>query len=813
MLTNGLAHDLRFALRSLRRSPTYAITAVLTLALAIGAAAAAFSVLDAIRFRALPFPDADRLVVLGELPDDQPAEHCGADCQVAYETYADVLARGEVRALDAVGAYVAGGKSLDVGDDAVLVTGGVMSPSMFELLHAQAALGRVLTAEDDRLGTTLTTVLSWDLWTNRFGADPDILGRVIKLSDSRYTVVGVMPSDFDFESNVDFWLAAVPTLDPSTLPSIRSVTAFGRLAPGRTLPQLRDELASVHPAPAGDGAARTRLEAVPLRTRYADSTGSHDLVFAAIVATILLIACANLANLALVRTLGQQRDFAVRAALGAGADRLARFLLLQQLVVVAAATALGLVFASRFIDVLASLPTLASIRATGMAYRIDVRVVAFAVGVALVAAVLLSVLPALVAMRMDVQRVLRSGSASAASGRGLARTQRIFVVAQVASAAVLLIGGGLMTRTVLRLAHVDLGFDAAHLLEATPSLPHPWRVPETYLPLSQRILEEMAAMPGVRSVALRAAVPLRGRGGATTLTLQGHAEPLPGALAPPATISVSPGYFETVGVAVVRGRTLAASDDESGEPVALVNETAARVWWQGEDPVGSSIELASPGAGPETVRIVGVVADNRAATGGLVLSDVGPELYRPYRQASSPFPTFLLRAGSSPAALTRATRALLVREVPDRPLFTSTSTDRVAGLLGGVRTNALQILAFAAVGLLLALVGVYGVLSYATGRRTAELALRAAVGATRARNLRTVLLDALRLAAIALAVGVPAAALAAPTLTNLLHGTDPRDPGVYGAVAVLVLVLSLLASWVPALRASRVDPAAALRGE
>src|SRR6185503_8305512 len=358
------------------------------------------------------------------------------------------------------------------------LTGGVVSPNAFDMLGVKPVIGRAFTAEDDRLGVPLTTVLSHQLWETQFVKDPGVIGTDVKLSDSHYTIVGVMPPGFRFEINSDFWLPPVPTLDPSTRPSIRSVSAFARLAPGRTIADLRAELANVEPAvAAGAGRAqKTKLVADPLRERYASSTRSHDLIFGAIVGCLLLIACANLANLVLARTLNRQREFAIRSALGAGSGRLARVLLAQNVIIVAAAAILGVIIAWSTLGVLSSLPALTSLRPDGMEYRIDARVLGFATLLAAFAAVLVSVIPARLVVGRDVHRLLRVSSPAGAADR--ARwAQRLFVVGQVACATVLLTGAGLMARTVLHFAQVDLGFKANRLVTGSPSFPHPWRVP------------------------------------------------------------------------------------------------------------------------------------------------------------------------------------------------------------------------------------------------------------------------------------------------------------------------------------------------
>lgn len=806
------------ALRSLFRSPGFFVTAVLSLGLGLGAGAAAFSVLDAVRFRALPFPDGDRLVVLSEVPAnpiERSSTTCRAACDVSYESFTKVLQTGSFRTIDAVAGFTSGGKALNLGGEPILVTGGVVSPNLFGLLGVQPVLGRLMSEDDNRLGATLVVLISHEMWTTHLARDPNIIGRVIKLSDSHYTVIGVMPPGFSHEVNNQFWLPAVPTLDPSTRPSIRSLTVIARLARGRTLAQFRSELGTIDPGllQAVQQGARTTmtLNAAPLRSRYSESTEAHDLIFAAIVGCIILIAVANLANLVLVRTLHMQREFAVRSALGARPRRQLRDLLAQHLILVLAATLVGLVLASVLLSVLGRLDSLASIRPSGMEYRLDVRTVAFVSLLAIAVGGLLSLVPSRVVSRSDVQQVLRAGAPTAAgSGGGIA--QKAFVVAQVAVAVVLLTGAGLMSRTVWRLARLDLGFEPARILQGSPSFPHPWRVREKFIHVTRQIVTDLAALPGATSVAILAAAPLGPRGAAPRLTLEGQAEPLPAGAVPQSGFSVSAGYFGTMGVRVTRGREFDGRDLEATVRVAIVNDFSARRWWPGQDPVGRTIRVdTAEASAPLILTVVGVVADNRAAAANLLLSDPGPELYLAYEQAPSAFPTFLIRADGGPTPLLKPVRETLARLVPDRPLFATLASDQVRDQLGGVRLNAYQVLGFAVVGFGLALMGIYGVLSYAVGRRTQEIGIRGALGASSRQLTRMVLTDAARLVGVGLAIGVLLSFAATRLIAGMLYGTSRTDPMVYGAVVLLVLLVSLAASWLPARRASQVDPLVALR--
>jgi putative ABC transport system permease protein len=727
-----------------------------------------------------------------------------------------VLRTYPFHSLDAVVGYTSGGKGLVLGDEIVPVLGGVVSPNVFALLNARPAIGRVLTAEDDRLGVPLAVVLGHGLWTSRFAADPGILGRQVKLSDSRYTVVGVMPPGFEFEAGAQFWLPVVPTLDPSTRPSIRNVSVVGRLAPGATLAMLRGELSTIQPAAVATARgkpATTTLTAAPLRDRYVASTQSHDVVFTGVVACVLLIAVANVATLLLVRTMQQERELAVRTALGGGIRHLTSYLLAQQALLVGAGAVLGIALASWLLRVLASLAVLDSLRPLGMEYRVDGTVVAFAILLAVMIAICLGLVPLKVVRSMNVQRVLRESTTGASGGSSHAIAQRAFVVAETACAAVLLVGATLMAATVLRLSRVDLGFDAARLVQGTPSFPHGWRVKETYLPIERRILADLTALPGAASAAMRASNRLGSPGAPGEIRLAGESSPLPPSAVPNAAIAVSPGYFATAGVRLVAGRDFDGGDRETSVPVAIVNEWAARRWWPNGSAVGQRLVIDTARGSSLTVTVVGVVRDNKAAQPNVLLAAEGPELYRPFEQAPSAFPSFLVRStnGLTPEALLRPTRQALIRAVPDRPLFTQLASEQIARQLGGVRTNALQILGFAAIGLVLALIGVHGVLSYTVSRRTREIGIRGALGASRGALRLMVVRDAMVLVLIGLGLGLPTAAVVSRYIGELLHGTSVTDPRIYAAVAAIVIAAALVASWIPARRASRVDPMTALR--
>jgi putative ABC transport system permease protein len=806
------------ALRSLLRTPAFLVTALLSIGLSVGTAATAFGVIDAVRFRALPFKNGDRIVLLSEVASGDgarptAARACAIACDMQYVTY-DALRPLTFRTLDMVAAFTAGTKTMDVGGDPVPVLAGVVSENLFDLLGVQPMLGRAIVAADNHVGAQDVAVLSHDLWMTRFGGDPAVIGRAVRFSEKPFTIVGVMPPGFEFETGVKLWLPAAPTLDPSNRPSIHNITVVGRLAAGQTVAMARTELGALPVeklrAKVSSAAELTRIEVAPLRARYAAATQSRDIIFAIIVACTMLIACANLMNLALLRALRQQREFAVRAALGARMRDLTRVLLAQYLIVTAGGFVLGLVLAQSMLGVLQANAALGPVRPIGMEYRIDYHVVLFAALLAGAIAVALSVIPARIISGMDVQKVLQASAGSVGSGRWTARAQRLFVVAQVACAAVLHTGGGLMTVTVLRLGRFDLGIPYDQLVYGSPSYAHAMRTKELYVPLTDRVVTALRAIPGASDVGLLAFVPLQ-HAGTTTITLNGAAAPLVQSLVPPSAVSVNETYFDAIGAPIVSGRAFAVFDREDTPPVAIVNEWAARRWWPGESAVGKVVRLDTAVAQSVELTIVGVVKDNKAATQNILISEIGPELYRPYLQAPSAFPAFYLRTALPPGQLLQPLRRRLAQLVPDRPVTTSTVFDQANNQFKGVRLDAEQTLGFALLGLALALIGIYGVLSYSVAQRMREIAIRSALGATRRRVVAMVVGDALQLTAAGLMIGLTVAAFGGRTLATLLRGTNVHDPIVYVSVAIGVTAMAALASYLPARQAARTEPVTAMK--
>ena len=818
----ALPLDVVAATRSLRRTPGFTVAAALSLALSIGAGVVGFGVIDAVRFRALPFPNAERLVLISETPKSG----CPNTCTVDYKTLA-LLREHRFQSSDALAAFVEGPKAFGSGGDQFDVTTAIVSKTLFDMLAVRPELGRTFTAEEDRLGAEPVMLISHDLWATYFGSDSAILGKSYRLSEEPFTVIGVMPPGFSFETRSQVWLAASRYLDPRTGTSLRATNVLARLAPGATIQQLAGELSTLQATANQDRgeASRTTFTVAPLRDRYVAATRSYDLIFALVVGAILLIGCANVASLVLVRATRRSVELAIRSALGAGRTTLLRFVVVENALLCLPGLILGLLIAWWSLAALRSVAPLQGTRVTGMEYRLDWRVLAFALVLTALTALALSIAPARLLLPKDLQRALREGSAAAGGTRVGNRTHQAFVVTQTACAVALLIATGLMARTIARVSGITLGYDADHAISLTVVPVHSARRKEVYLPITDRVLSEISAMRGVEAAAVRMQTPFAVARplapGAivvardmddVAMTLD-NGQPVDRALQPRSALGVSPEYFGVLGISLVAGRTFTASEnEESSAPVAVINEWAARHWWPKANAVGHTFSIDTAPGARAAVTVVGVVRDNLAAEGSVLLAKQGPEVYRPYKQSSFWIATYFVRSRTASPALIGAVQKTVMRLVPANGQARGRRLSaQIDAQIQTVRTNATQIGGLAAAGLLLAVTGLYGVLSYVVQQRTQEIGIRAVLGADQSRLLAMVLSQGARLALVGIGVGIVIAASSMRLLRGLLYGTPTNDLVVYTGVCGFALLVAFLASYLPARRASRIDPAIALR--
>jgi putative ABC transport system permease protein len=822
MTARTLLYDVGIAVRSLRRSPGFVIAAVLSLGLAIGAGVAGFGVLDAVRFRALPFPHPDRLVLISEIPRGG----CPNVCDVNYKTFA-LLRAQHVTTIDALAGFTGGGKALGTGVDQVDLTAGIVSGSIFSMLDVKPEIGRTFADDEDRLGAAPTMVIAHDLWTTYFNGDSSVIGKTYTLSEEPFTVIGVMPPGFVFESRSQAWLAASRYLDPRTGTSLRSINVLARLAPGATRKQLIGELRTLEASANVSRAenARMTFAVSPLRDRYVTATRSRDVVFAAIVAAILAIGWANVASLVLVRAMRHRRALAVRSALGASHGGLVKYLFIENAVLAASSLVLGLGLAAISLHTLRTVaPLQFGTRIAGMDYRLDARAIAFALVLSILTTCLLSLPPVRLLLRANLQTALREGALATTMSRGGNRLQQAFVVIQTACAVALLVATGLMVRTTTRLASIELGYDAAHVASVTAVPAHSGRLAEKYLPTTDRLLSEIAGISGVEAVAVRMQVPfgvarpratgvivVRPELDESRMTLD-EDRTIDKTLQPRTAFGVSADYFKVMDVGLLAGRSFGAADNETAPAVAVINEWAARHWWPNESPIGRTFSVDTAPGLRAVITVVGVVRDNLAAQGSILLAKPGPEVYRPFKQAHFWIANYFVRTHSAPIRILEDVKNAVMRASPanGRAQGALLST-QVEGQLQGVRTSATQIAGFAVIGLLLAITGLYGVLSYVVQQRTQEIGIRGVLGAGRGRILGMVLSQAMSLATIGIGAGLLTALFSMRLMQGLLYGTPTNDPVVYTMVTLTTLGVALVASYIPARRAAGVDPVIALR--
>ncbi len=815
-----LVQELRFALRMLGRHPGFTAVALLTLALGIAANTAIFSVVDAVLFEPLPYREPDRLVLAwAQSPEQERGTVTPAD-------FLDWRAQGEV--FEGLAAFSHVSFNL-VGDgEPERLRGASVSTNFFQVLGVRPALGPGFEARTDS-GAWQRVVLSHGLWRRRFGGDPAIIGRTVRLNDVAYEVVGVMPEPFDWPAITPFrastteapqlWVPAVyrdvPQLgvyaqeDRSTFRYGRYLRVVGRLKPGvmlagasRAMEAVAERLAREYP----ETNENSSVQLVPLREQLVGNVRPVLWVMLAAVGLVLAIGCANVANLFLARASARRQELTVRVALGASRGRLVRQLLLESVLLALGAGVLGLLLALWSLDALSGLvpeelPRLGEV-------RMDGRVLAFTLLVSLGTGVLFGLVPALQASSPDLNGVLRQGGGGRLAG-GRNRSRSALVVGEVALAVVLLISAGLLLRSLWRLQDVEPGFRSEGVLTWSVSLPTSrYPDPARQAALFQQLLERVEALPGVKSAGAVSDLPQGGNDIAFSLDVEGAPPPAAGEQRAVGFQPVTPGYFRTLGIALRAGRDVTPADREGAQPVALVNETTARRYWPGEDAVGKRIRLG----GEEDWRtVIGVVADIRH---GGPMQAPRAEAYVPVLQRTFFFLQFAARTDGEPLALVPGVREAVASLDSELPISqVRTLEDLTSTAMARPRFLSTLVALFAGLALLLAGVGLSGVIAYMARQRTQEIGIRMALGARPGDVLRLVLGSGVRLAALGVGLGLAVAWAATRVMASQLHGVSATDPLTFGSLAALVFGVALLATWLPARRATRVDPLVAMRSE
>jgi putative ABC transport system permease protein len=792
-------HDVRYALRTLRKSPAFTLVALTTFALGIGATTAVFSVVNGIVLRPLPYKDPDRLAAIWPSVTISNAEL--------------LYLQQNASSFSAVSAFSPGwGVALTGSGEPRQVDAARVSTNFFRTLGARPALGRTFADGESSPGAWNVAVLSDALWAAQFDRDPKIVGRIVDLDGNPTRVLGVMPPAFEaFQPRVDAWLPL--QIDPSS-PFYTGQTAlgFGRLAPRATFASATSQLASLAPR------MRAAFNYTEEYGRGNTVTALHDslvgnvrqslLVLLGAVAFVLLIAGANVGNLLLVHAVGRRRELAVRRALGASRRQIVQQMLVQSLVVAVAGgivgTALGVAGVRGLKALLPStLPLLAGV-------SVDARVLFTSAAITILIGLAFGVAPALSATRVDPDGALRI-SGAAGVNRGGARTRRTLVVVEIALAMVLVVGAGLMTESLWRLSRVDLGFDPRGVLtfRIQPSSGQVSSVEQTIAYFNE-MLRRVAAQPGVERVGAIQHLPLTGFNWSGDLSIESR--PIPATATHPRVTwrSIAGDYFGAMRIPLKRGRLFLPTDTRAASPVVIINEAMAKHFWPGGDPIGERIRTGN-GTRNDWATIVGIVGNVRFQSPS---APPGDELYRPNTQQGLVFMRFVVRTSGDPLALMPRIHGAIRSIDGTVPIADARELGAVfSASTATPRTVAILLLAFAGVGLALGAIGIYGVISYGVSQRTRELGIRTALGALEGRIVLMVLREGVQLAIAGILIGGVGALVAARSLHSLVFGVTTTDVPVYASVAFVLAAVAVLASWIPARRAAKVDPLVALRME
>jgi predicted permease len=800
----SLLQDLRFGLRMLRKSPGFTAVAVLTLALGIGANTAIFSVVSAVLLRPLPYPNHDRLLRIEETHPD------GLSANMTFATFLDLQRASKT--VENPAAFRPWSFNITGQGDPEQVEGALVSSNFFPALGSKPYLGRTIRVEDDQPGgDNRVAVLSYALWRRRYGADRGIVGKSITVNAEKFSVIGVMPPDFDYPANSELWCPLVPGGELRNNRRAHLLAVIADLPRGGPLGSVQGELSvlarridtqnpGVDPGLGITVVTLKKSVVAPVRPALV------LLIFA--VALLLLIACANVANLLLARSAGRRKEMAIRFAMGAGRARLARQLLTESVLVAGLGGLLGLSFASWGLNFIIAqngvdIPRLAET-------SLDWRVLAFTLLISLATGLLFGLAPIVLGIKFDLNSSLKEGI-SAGTGATRHGTSHALVVVQFAMAMVLLAGAGLLGGSFVRILRVNPGFNTNNLL-ALQFFLSPVEYPEFAVKdavVVREMLERIRAVPGVRAAAVVNCVPIAG-GVDTDFVLDDRPAPPPGG-EPDADIRViDPAYFRTMGIPLLAGRDFTDQETSNSAHVVIINETMARTFWPHESPLGKRLTMKDWGP-PLTGQIVGVVGDVKPD--GLDAT-VRPMIYWPYFQFPQNFNTFVVRAAGIPPGLVSALKSAIWTVDKRQPIARIQTMDAIlAESLSRRRLYMILLGVFAGAALLLAAVGIYGVVSYSVSRRTHELGIRLALGAQRSDVLRMVLGQGTKLALWGVGIGVPAALGLARLMTSFLFGVSATDPLTFAGVAFGLTSIALLASYIPARRAMKVDPMDALRYE
>src|SRR5262245_2181244 len=800
---NTVWQDLRYGARMLMKKPGFTFVAVITLALGIGANTAIFSVVNAALIRALPYHNPNRLILLSAVPPGGGRDLMSMEEMREFQTRA--------QSLEDVTGIISQSVNLTGGERPDRVRGAFVTANFFQVFNLEPVVGRTFAPGEDRPGAENVVVVNEKIWRERLGADPNLTGKKLILNGEPFSVIGVAPSGFiqPMDSEVEIWMGASAFPGNMAQRDFRFLFGVGHLKPGvdperaqAEMNTIANQLALAYPGEnTGRGARVEYLHEIMAgglrRMLY--------LLFAA-VGLILLIACANLANLLLGRGLSRQREIAVRAALGAGKWRLIRQLLTEASLLGLAGGGLGLLLAQWGLEALRRLPQ-NFIR--GEEVTVDTRVLLFTLAVAVVTGWLFGLAPAIQLARPELHTMLKEGGRSGGEGAKWNRVRAAFVVAQVALSLLLLVGGGLLIRSFDKLLRVDPGFNPENLLTLEYRLPrNKYQQSEAQWNFHRQVAERIREVPGVKSASLVRGLPFSGNGGSTGVILPDREIPPKGKEPVVRFNTAMPNYFETMGIPLIKGRLFNERDQLNTQRVFIINQTMARRFWPDQDPIGKQIKTdADSPAG----TVIGVVGD---AKHYYLDEEAQPQMKEAYSQAPGIFATVVVRTTVEPMSLAEPVRQAVWKVDGDQPMWKVRTLESLIDRSVANRRFLMVLMGvFAALALALTVIGLYGVMSYAVSQRTQEIGVRIALGAG-ARNIHSMVLrQGMTLVLIGVAIGLAAAWLLTRLMANLLFGVSATDMLTFGSIPLLMAVVALLACWIPARRATKVDPIIALRYE
>lgn len=805
-----LLRDLRYLVRSLRSSPGFSTVVVLTIAVAVAASTALFSVVDPLLLRSEPFASPSALVALWESPPRADGGVAPGKNEVSAGTYGDWMAERSV--FDGVAAVAPWRPNLTGIDEPIRLNATAVSRDFFQTLGTRPLLGRVFVPEEATAGKNTVVVLSYAFWQQRFGGDSGVVGRELSLSGRAYTVVGVMPERFQLRYPLpqasDLWRPMV--LEGATIANRQGhyLYVFGRLRRGVSVGRAQSALTALARRQATDFPQTNRgwgARVIPLREDISSDVRPLLFVGSAAVALVLLIACANVANLLLARGAARAREVALRTALGATRGRIVRQLATESIALALIGALIGLPFARALVAILVRFGPPAFQANDEIA--LDWRAVAFAVGLAVLTGVIFGLAPALYAARTSAGDALREAGRRVSSSRAGARTRDALVALEVALAAMLLIGAGLTLLSFSRLLRVDPGFDARNAVTFEIGLPAAsYRTNDQITQAHHRLVDLLRALPGVSQVGASSHVPLAGGNMSTGLAIEGRAVTPPDREAEVNYRITTDGFTPAAGMSIRRGRAIAATDAADGWRVATLSETATNRLFPGEDPIGRRVRISGDSA---WLTIVGIVRDVRHSS---LESAPGVDVYVPMEREPSNFMRYVVRANGPTNAIAPQIRRVVRAFDPTVPIVGLETLESVVSRASIPRRFAMLLLgSFAVIALILAIGGVYAMVAYAVNQRTHELAVRVALGARPVEVIRTVMARGLGAVAVGLGVGVVVAFGLGRVISSLLYGVSAHDPAIYVAAPMVLGLVAVASALLPALRASRVDPIVALR--